>query len=226
MQVQTTFDLITSQAWPLHFHLTKGQCIEGIGDPTERLVPLRNFRRKYGEGTDIYGLRSYNNFPRHILESKKFPLWSGHDIRTVIGTRERLTTYNDTPGHGKTAAYGVAYHLHNWFEDLEPVRRKYATYGHALREASTMQLSQIGNDLDLTVKCVHSLPNDINTGRHSYYEHVDGDVEAFWKKFGGPKPLYFRNETYIRERHAAVRRMVEADEKIHGSRYPLPSASM
>jgi hypothetical protein len=26
----------------------KGQCIEGIGDPSERVVPLREFRRKYG----------------------------------------------------------------------------------------------------------------------------------------------------------------------------------
>jgi hypothetical protein len=206
--------------------LKKGQCIEGIGNPSERVVPLRKFRGKYGERTATYGMSDYKNYPKHVLESKKFPLWSGHDIRTVSGTGDLLTTYKQTPGHGVTAAYGVAYHLHNWFDDLETLRHKYATNGEGQKSAWTKHLSDIEKDLDLMVKCVRNLPNNISTNHHSYFEHTDADVGAFWKNFGGPRPLYFRNETYVRERHSAVRRMVAEDESKYGSRYPLSSASM
>jgi hypothetical protein len=184
------------------------------------VVPLRNFRRKYGERSVKYGSLDYNNFPPAVLESKKFPLWSGRDIRTVSGTGDPLFTYKHTPGHGVTAAYGVAYHLHNWFDDLETVRHKYTTYAHGNHEAWRVNMSDLDADLDLMVKCVRNLPNNINPTRISYHEHAHGDVEIFWKNFGGSRPLYFRNETYIRERHAAVRRMVAADEKKYGSRYP------
>jgi hypothetical protein len=148
-------------------------------------------------------------------------LWSGQDIRTVSGSEGPLITYKHTPGHGDTAAYGVAYHLHNWFNDVEVVRHKYATYGHGWDEALTIFLTDIEGDLDLLVRCARDLSNDINPKGYPYYEHNDGDVDAFWKNFGGPKPLYFRNVTYIRERHAALRRMVAEDERKYGSRYPL-----
>jgi hypothetical protein len=190
------------------------------------VVPLRTFHGKYGERTIKYGAHDFNNYPQHVLESKKFPLWSGNDIRGVSGTGDPIFTYKHTPGHGVTAAYGVAYHLHNWFDDLETLRRKYATYGHADEKAWTIPLSDIEMDLDVMVKCVRNLPNNISTNHDSYYEHADGDVETFWKNFGGPRPLYFRNETYVRERHSEVRRMVADDERKHGSLYPLSSPSM
>jgi hypothetical protein len=168
----------------------------------------------------------YTNYPKHVLESKKIPLWSGQDIRTVSGSEGPLMTYKHTPGHRDTAAYGVAYHLHNWFNDIEEVRHKYATYGHGWHEALRRNLSDIQEDLDLLVRCARDLSNDIKPNGSRFYEHNDGDVDAFWKNFGGPKPLYFRNVTYIRERHAALRRMVAEDERKYGSRYPPSIASM
>jgi hypothetical protein len=201
------------------FPSNQGQCIEGIGDPTERVVPLRNFRRKFGERTKDYGAEDYQRYPAHVLESKKFPLWSGRDIRTVSGSADPLMTYKETPGHGTTAAYGVAYHLHNWFHSIESIRHKYATYGHGWHEALRINLTDIQEDLDLLVRCARGLPNDLNPNGYSYYDH-NGNVETFWKNFGGPKPLYFRNQTYIRERHASLQRMVADDERKYGSRYP------
>jgi hypothetical protein len=190
------------------------------------VIPLRQFRRKYGERSLTYGTHDFKNYPQHVLESKKFPLWSGRDIRTVNGSGDPLMTYKHTPGHGTTAAYGVAYHLHNWFHDIEEVRHKYATYGHGWHEALKINLTDIQEDLDLLVRCARDLSNDINPNGYPYYEHLDGDVETFWKNFGGPKPLYFRNESYIRERHAALQRMVTADERKYGSRYPQSAPSM
>lgn len=197
----------------------QGQCIEGIGDPTERVVPLRNFQRKFGVRTNEYGAHDYHSYPSHVLQSKKFPLWSGRDIRTVSGSNDPLMTYKETPGHGTTAEYGVAFHLHNWFHDTEGVRHKYATYGHGWHEALRINLTDISEDLDLLVRCARDLPNDRNLDDYPYHKH-NGDIESFWKNFGGPKPLYFRNETYIRERHAALQRMVADDERKYGTRYP------
>ena len=60
------------------------------------------------------------------MDSKRFPLWDGRDIREVNGNDIGLTNYvhpyND--GHGTSAAYGTAYHLHNWFNDLDVLRHK------------------------------------------------------------------------------------------------------
>lgn len=166
----------------------------------------------------MYGSQDYNKFPKRILDHGKFPLWSGRDIRTVSGSGDPLTNYNNKPGFGDTAAFGVAFHLHNWFQDFENVRHKYATYAHGSETAKIIPLSEIEGDIDVLVRCARDFPNDLNPGGKKYYEH-NGDIESFWKNFGGPKPLYFRNETYVYERHAALQSMVADDERKYGSKY-------
>jgi hypothetical protein len=45
---------IKKKEW-FHPDIISGQCVEGIGDPTERIVPLRTFKRRYGERDLSYG---------------------------------------------------------------------------------------------------------------------------------------------------------------------------
>lgn len=197
----------------------QGQCIEGIGDPTERVVPLRNFHRQHGQRSVEYGHDDPNRYPKHVLDSQKFPLMSGRDIREVSASDEPTMTYRHKPGDGTTAAFGVAFHLHNWFDDIEVLRHKYATYGHGWALARTLNLSDIEFDLDVMVRCARDLGNDINPNGRPYHEHKGG-LETFWKEFGGNRPVYFMNETYAHERHAKVQQMVAKDEAKYGSRYP------
>ncbi len=175
--------------------------------------------RQFGQRTIEYGSSDPNSYPAYVLETQKFPLFSGRDIRGVSGSVDPLTNYLNRPGHGDTAAFGVAFHLHNWFNDIEIVRHKYATYGHGWPGAWMRNLSDIEGDLDLMVRCARSLGNDANPNGYPYYEHR-GNAETFWKTFGGKKPLYFMNETYVRERHAQVQQLVARDEMKYGSRYP------
>jgi hypothetical protein len=125
----------------------------------------------------------------------------------------------DRPGDGNTAAFGVAFHLHNWFNDVDILRHKYATYGHGWAGAQTQQLAYIERALDLMVRCTRDLGNDADQYGDPYYEHKGG-VKEFWKTFGGKRPLYFMNETYAHERHSLVQQMVASDEARYGSRYP------
>ena len=103
--------------------------MDGIGDPTERILPKRNFKRQYGSRTSEYGLYDPNEYPQHVLDSGRFPLWSSRDIREVAGSANGLTEYTNTDTSNVLLA-SVAYHLHNWFDDIAVLRNKYATYGH------------------------------------------------------------------------------------------------
>ncbi|KAL3920047.1 MAG: hypothetical protein SGILL_003454 [Bacillariaceae sp.] len=218
IQFESSPYCIKNHDW-FHPDLLLGQCIEGIGDPTERVIPLRNYLRQFGQRSNEYGFNDYKNFPAHVKESGKYPLWSGRDIRGASGSDEPLTNYKDTPGHGKSAAYGVAFHLHNWFTDIELVRHKYATYGHGWDDARHINLTDIQEDLDLLVRCARGISNAANPDGYPYYEHND-DIDTFWKNLGGTRPLYFQNETYIHERHAMLQSIVASDERKYGTRYP------
>ncbi|KAI2501943.1 hypothetical protein MHU86_12496 [Fragilaria crotonensis] len=49
-----------------HPDVIGGQCVHGIGDPTERIVPLRTHDRQYGERHDSYGMDNMEEYPEAV----------------------------------------------------------------------------------------------------------------------------------------------------------------
>ena len=142
---------IKRKPW-FHPDIISGHCVDGIGDPTERVVPLRTFERKYGERDQSYGKSNLQNFPKAVHESGRYPLFSVADIRTVHGDRGAPYNLAITPGFMENAAYGVAYHFHNWFIDLKVLRNKYMTYSHSVEKSDSKSLTQIDGDLGIVVR--------------------------------------------------------------------------
>ena len=196
-----------------HPDAISGQCVEGIGDPTERVIPLRTHERKYGERHALYGKTDFNNYPEAALASGRYPLFNGPDIRTVKGSSSALYNYKNKTGDGSTAAYGVAYHLHNWFVDFSLVRNKYTTYAHGDSAVGHKALAQIAQALDMTVRCVRGLGNDASPHEKPLKYYTEGRITT------GPRPIFFLNTTYTEERHRLTQEMVRIDEEEYGSSY-------
>jgi hypothetical protein len=221
---------IKEREW-YHPDVILGQCLEGVGDPTGRTVPVREHKRQYGNRKLSWGKYDPNNYPPEVLSSSSglYPLFSGRDIRTVVGPTDPLTNHVDRPGHGVDAAWGVAFHLHNWFDgiDMDGVRQKYLTYGHPKPGAKDRPLRTFDDDLDLLVRCVHGLGNDevsVTNGTtkpppslEKYYHILP---ESNDRTIGGNRPIYFLNTTYVQQRHRHVTEMIRRDELKYGPSYP------
>jgi hypothetical protein len=154
-----------------------------------------------------------NQYPQHVLDSGHFPLWSSRDIREVAGSANGLTEYTNTDTSNVLLA-SVAYHLHNWFDDLSVLRNKYSTYGHFDKDwanAPNKILSKINREIDLVVRCARDLGNEF--GEDKYYERDELKDNRY------NRPIFFLNETYSRERHSLIQELVRTDEKIFGSGY-------
>jgi hypothetical protein len=246
-----------------HPDIILGNCILGIGDNSGRVTPKRQYHNEYGQRTEEYGHYDYKKYPKDIVENNRYPLWDGRDIRTVSGNEFGLTTYVDDIGSigdvTGTSVYGTAYHLHNWFNDLDVLRNKYATYGHSSSKAMEYPLSKINKDLDLLVRCNRNLGNDgtiynhtkypighvpnNNTNSFEYYNYTTNtngiDIirnpkfvirknskesvveveEKVWIQFGGNRPIYFMNQSYVKKRNALVQQLLKIDENKYDSIY-------
>lgn len=80
----------------------------------------------------------------------------------VAGATNGLTQYTDVDTSNVLVS-SVAYHLHNWFNDLNVLRNNYATYAHFDREwanGSGEKLSEINREIDLVVHGGRMLGND------------------------------------------------------------------
>ena len=190
-----------------HPDIISGQCVDGIGDPTERVVPLRHYKGMHGQRDVTYGKHDLTKYPEAVHKSGRFPLLNGDDIRVVHGDQGFLYNFKDIPNN---SAFGVAYHFHNWFADLTLLRNKYATYGHPLHNMDVRTLSQIGEDVDLTVRCLKGIKNT-ETTLYAYFE-AGRDTP-------GPKPIFFLNTTYLDERHKKVQAMFDEDSQKYGTNY-------
>ena len=199
---------IKKRNW-FHPDAIRGECVEGIGDPTERIVPLRTHKRRYGERHNSYGKDDIDQYPEAIHASGRYPLFTGPDIRTVQGDWKIPYNVKDTTGDQETASYGAAYHLHNWFNDFSVTRNKYGTYAHGLRRKMKKPLSEVSDDLDLTVRCARGIDNF--ESKVPYY--LNG------KEIKGPRPIFFLNTTYLDDRHNLMLKLVREDEAKYGSRY-------
>mmetsp|Transcript_56957 Transcript_56957/g.138757 ORF Transcript_56957/g.138757 Transcript_56957/m.138757 type:complete len:582 (-) Transcript_56957:722-2467(-) len=209
---------IKKDSW-YHPDVILGQCLEGVGDPTGRAVPVRQHKRQYGIRRNEWGRHSLDDYPPDIMNFSTglFPLFSGRDIRTVIGTHDRLSNYAETPGQGVDAAWGTAFHLHNWFEgnDMATLRHKYLTYGHPNFLAAKAPLWMLDEDIDILVRCAYGMPNDFDPKeRVEYLVPPSRNVTL-----GGNRPIYFLNTTYVEERHRLIQDMVRQDEAKYGPSY-------
>jgi hypothetical protein len=61
--------LCVQKRYWFHPDLIGGQCIEGIRDPTERMVPLRVHEREFAERHATYGQLDPEDFPDEIKAS-------------------------------------------------------------------------------------------------------------------------------------------------------------
>jgi len=220
-----------------HPDLILGSCVAGVGDPSGRVIPERTDQKSHGSRhsktlghrTDEWGMTDIHSYPKDVVENNRFPLWDGRDIREVSGSEKDLMNFADKEnlGMGTTAVFGAAYHLHNWFQDTQVLRHKYFTYGHADEHALTLKLSDFHGDVNLMVRCARGLGNNIKVREEgdpnnvNYYENntvlPEGSDSIF--SFGGNRPIFFVNRTYVEERHALVQRMIAADEAKHGTIY-------
>jgi hypothetical protein len=203
---------IKKKEW-FHPDAISGQCVDGIGDPKGRPIPLRNFQQKYGERHRTYGRYNIQSYPEDVRKSGIYPLFNGPDIRTVPGDRGMPYTWVNIPSLPETGIYGVAYHLHNWFPDLGLLRHKYSSYAHKVQNISKKSLSQIRDDLDLLVRCVKGIGNDANPYDWSM-EYYDDELDQ-----KGPRPIFFLNQTYKGSRHRLTQDLLLTDEQIYGSSY-------
>eukprot|EP00533_Pseudo-nitzschia_delicatissima_P000741 CAMPEP_0116113724 /NCGR_PEP_ID=MMETSP0327-20121206/19653_1 /TAXON_ID=44447 /ORGANISM="Pseudo-nitzschia delicatissima, Strain B596" /LENGTH=552 /DNA_ID=CAMNT_0003607085 /DNA_START=91 /DNA_END=1749 /DNA_ORIENTATION=+ len=224
-----------------HPDLILGACIAGVGDPSGRVTPERSFSppgsdaKTLGYRREEWGLQDLNDYPKDIVENKRFPLWDGRDIREVSGYEGDLMNFADKEklNKGKPAVFGAAYHLHNWFRDTEVLRHKYLTYGHADRHAMAMPLGDFAGDVNMMVRCARGLGNQIKVKQKDdpniveYYENnnvlPESDENIF--SLGGNRPIYFVNRTYVQERHDLVQQMIAADEAKYGTIYYKNEAS-
>jgi Glycosyltransferase family 17 len=203
---------IKQERW-FHPDAIAGQCIDGIGDPSERVVPLRDHRRRFGERDESYGKSYLDSFPEAVVKLGRYPLFNGPDFRTVIGDRGYLYNVVNESLSSEDAIVGAAYHLHNWFSDFKVLRHKYMTYGHPDDEVMEKSLSQMGEDLDIMVRCSRDIGNDVvsNDWAMQYYEGVQ-DLQ-------GNRPIFFLNKSYTTLRHNNLRELVFRDEAEFGSSY-------
>jgi len=188
-----------------------GECLEGIGDPSGRVVPVRRQKRLYGRRAEGYGEMGTADYNDQIVASGRYPLFNGVDMRDTMNTGERAN-WKIKRGRAKSRAYGVAYHFHNWFDDYAALRKKYSTYAHGDRQVYKKSLSEVEHDLDIMVRCAKNLPQSANAeGRQRFEMSYEATI--------GPKPIYFLNETFRKERHGLLQRLVVQDEAKYGSKY-------
>jgi hypothetical protein len=203
---------IKKKEW-FHPDIISGQCVEGIGDPTERIIPLRNFKRRYGERHESFGRYNSDVYPEVVHKSGRYPLFNGNDIRGIHGDRGRPYNFIQMPGHGDTAAYGVAYHFNTWFADAKHLRSNYLRFAHEERNITMKTLSTGSGDLDILVRCTRGINNKANP--HDWSESM---YEQRWN-IEGPRPIFFLNRTYIEERHELIQKILAEDEVEYGSSY-------
>jgi len=209
-------ECIKHKPW-FHPDMVSGQCIEGVGDSTERIIPKRAFKRKYGARTKEYGGQSVEDFSEEIRKSGRFPLYNGADMRINPGDSGEPGHWRDKPGsyNGKQEEiWGIAYHFHNFFDSLQVLRSKYRYFAHPDHLAFKKHLGQLEYDLDVLVRCVKKLPIQAHRS-----PETRGVFSGGYTGTVGNKPIFFLNATYRQQRHEQITRLVMEDEVLYGSDY-------
>jgi hypothetical protein len=184
-----------------HPDMIIGQCIETIGNATDREPALREYanetlsRRIPGKGK---ASGDWKNLPPRT----RYPLWAPADFRSAEGGG----FYQERVPQGFSA-----YHFHNYFSDLAELRHKYKTYGHPTPGADFKPLGQLHEDVALAVVCVmnRTLSPNVTKGQTSIpWTH------PFLE--GRRMPLLYANERYRRLHLDELRKEIVDDESKYG----------
>lgn len=187
-----------------HPDFISGNCWEGVGDPTDRVVPLRDVRREFGRREPGFGMyppikeRIY--YYESVIARGRYPLFSGADMRDVEGARG-LTNFVNLTGHGTSHHYGISYHIHNFFTNLTVMQNKYLTYGESVGQNAYGSMCG-WNTVSYACQCLKN----------------DGSFPGYPQGFAvkGPKPIFFLNNTYRNERHNLVKEWFTQDQATFG----------
>lgn len=212
-----------------HPALMIGECIEGIGDNTLHPKPTRHNNREFNWRTDNYTYHTHysalhdktnppkaNTLPSNVY----FPLYNAADYRRTPGGYfygdDHLPLY-------------IGYHIHNFFDDMSVLRKKYKTYGHAQKNALTKPLSDMNREVNLMVRCaLNNSETEIvdvsvmkkyktkDERRHQPIARRSADYlrnANYANETGGAIPLAFRLKEYAHARHREMVDSIQKDEK-------------
>ena len=109
-----------------------GACISRIGDATNRQDPRP--ARYNGSKSSL----SLQHLQKRMIEERtresEWPLWNAWDYRMRKNVQygvgdEQWSTWNTQLREHETRI--TAFHIHNFYDNVDTLRQKYATYGHA-----------------------------------------------------------------------------------------------
>eukprot|EP00550_Attheya_septentrionalis_P000068 CAMPEP_0198286386 /NCGR_PEP_ID=MMETSP1449-20131203/5478_1 /TAXON_ID=420275 /ORGANISM="Attheya septentrionalis, Strain CCMP2084" /LENGTH=478 /DNA_ID=CAMNT_0043984105 /DNA_START=315 /DNA_END=1748 /DNA_ORIENTATION=+ len=184
----------------MHPDMILGECLDTIGDSTLHKPGEREYKNgTLGDRKEGYG--KHENDYAMMPNTTMFPLWKPVDFRSARGGNMFVDRWV-----GRVNGY-TGYHLHNFFESIPVLRKKYQTYGHANPDALEMPLGEIHEDLHLTINCVTQ-----RTNLKEHYKHKAGGFEGI----AGSKPLLFEHSDYRSLRNHELREMVLEDEAKFG----------
>jgi hypothetical protein len=194
--------------------MVMGECVVGVGDPTGRIVPPRSNGRIHGTRLNSgYGRFSENDYLEAHKLLGRYPLHTATDFRSV-STGAQLAQWLDHPKPGPDDVYVGAFHFHNFFTDLNSLRHKYRTYGHA-NPSAVAEVTKFLPEWDMIIRCAKGLPNEVKADK---VNGLDRYTQSFLE-LKGNKPIFFLNETYRKEQHEMVKVMISEEEKLYGEYY-------
>jgi hypothetical protein len=112
----------------------------------------------------------------------------------------------------------TAYHLHNFFDDMRALRKKYNTYAHGDPNAYQKTLTQLHvEDIDMMVRCVKNISDAKLKAENMTikFEYQEGGLMGY----EGFKPIYFLDPDYRKQRHQQLLQVVLEDEAKYGTIY-------
>lgn len=181
-----------------------GYCIEGIGNSTGRLVVEREYKHTRGRRSDLK-----KKYPKNVTN---VPLHNAGDFRSYYEGSMAIRMVADAYGPRTHRANG--YHFHNFFDDAATIRRKYSTYGEAVRGAMNAQLEEIHSAIGLMVRCATGFKdNPQGKGRLNTQAEEGGFASMV-----GPMPIYYQFNDTRQRRQDKLRSLVLEDHESRGGR--------
>lgn len=203
--LESTPECITDRRYWFHPDMISGECIETIGNATDREPAPREYgngklgRRMEGKGQF---LKDWEKLPKRT----RYPLWTPADFRSAEGGIQYGEANAAKPGE----IFHTAFHLHNYFSDLAELRHKYKTYGHPVLGADSKALGRLHDDVNGAVMCAM---NRTSTNAKTLFVH--GGWEAYLNQ-GRRIPLLHANEKYRQSHLDELRTSIAEDESKYG----------
>lgn len=189
--------MTVTRKW-MHPDVILGKCIEGIGSKDFELT-VKQRQRPYAWRKDEYSAKcNYASWPK---EKQQYPLWNPADFRRDTGG---FVIYYEDVDYLPFRMGHTGFHFHNYFETTHQLRTKYRTYGHPVKTADNMSVSEIHPDLDLMADCVLGRSSEKN--KHN-------TLSTRLAKFEGRIPIAYRLKGYSVARHLELRGILTEDER-------------